>query len=106
MGESEKKRLIELNMTRDSLCMVEGKGDSTWLRPQRRHFPQSNRSSLENYREKEPEPDTGRSSWTALTPPHHKERRHFPERRFLLRCCLHLPFTKPQRLLSCMPPDC
>uniref|UniRef100_A0A8C8VL36 Uncharacterized protein n=1 Tax=Pelusios castaneus TaxID=367368 RepID=A0A8C8VL36_9SAUR len=73
-------RLIELNMTRDSLCMVEGKNDSTWLRPQRRHFPQSNRSSLENYREKEPEPDTGRSSWTALTPPHHKERRHFPER--------------------------
>uniref|UniRef100_A0A8C3FTK2 Spermatosis associated 45 n=2 Tax=Emydidae TaxID=8476 RepID=A0A8C3FTK2_CHRPI len=80
MGDAEKKRLIELNMTRESLCMVEGKGDSTWLRPQRRHFPQSNRSSLETYREKEPELDTGRSSWTALTPLHHKERRHFPER--------------------------
>uniref|UniRef100_A0A8C3T276 Uncharacterized protein n=1 Tax=Chelydra serpentina TaxID=8475 RepID=A0A8C3T276_CHESE len=77
---SKKKRLIELNMTRDSLCMVEGKGDSTWIRPQRRHFPQSNRSSLENYKEKEPELDTGRSSWTTLTPLYHKERRHFPER--------------------------
>ncbi|KAG6928817.1 spermatogenesis associated 45 [Chelydra serpentina] len=80
MGDAEKKRLIELNMTRDSLCMVEGKGDSTWIRPQRRHFPQSNRSSLENYKEKEPELDTGRSSWTTLTPLYHKERRHFPER--------------------------
>ncbi|XP_032661051.1 LOW QUALITY PROTEIN: spermatogenesis-associated protein 45 [Chelonoidis abingdonii] len=106
MGDAEKKRLIELNMTRESLCMVEGKSDSTWLRPQRRHFPQSNRSSLETYREKEPELDTGRSSWTALTPLHHKERRHFPERRFLLSHCLCLPLTKPQRLLSSMPPDC
>ncbi|XP_074844717.1 spermatogenesis-associated protein 45 [Carettochelys insculpta] len=106
MGDAEKKRLIELNLTRDSLCMVEGKTDSTWLRPQRRHFPQSNRSSLENYTEKEEEPDCGRTSWITLTPFHHKERRHFPERRFLLSFCLCLAPTKPQKLLSFMLTDC
>nr|XP_009667274.1 PREDICTED: spermatogenesis-associated protein 45 [Struthio camelus australis] len=80
MSEAAKKHLIALNMAKESRCLVEGQNDSTWLRPQRRHFPQSNRSSLENLREKEPQPDSGRSSWTEVTCLYHKERRHFPER--------------------------
>ncbi|XP_025928186.1 spermatogenesis-associated protein 45 [Apteryx rowi] len=80
MSEAAKKHLIALNMARESRCLSEGQNESAWLRPQRRHFPQSNRSSLETRREKEPKPDSGRSSWTEVTSLHHKERRHFPER--------------------------
>uniref|UniRef100_A0A7M4DVX6 Uncharacterized protein n=1 Tax=Crocodylus porosus TaxID=8502 RepID=A0A7M4DVX6_CROPO len=77
-----KKRLIELNVMRESMCMVEGKSNSAWLRPQKRHFPQSNRSSLENCRQKDSElgADSGRVSWMKVTPTNHKERRHFPQR--------------------------
>uniref|UniRef100_A0A8C4J6T8 Uncharacterized protein n=1 Tax=Dromaius novaehollandiae TaxID=8790 RepID=A0A8C4J6T8_DRONO len=64
---SLKKHLIALNMARESRCLVEGRNDSTWLRPQRRHFPQK------------PKPDSGRSSWAEVTSLHHKEKRHFAE---------------------------
>ncbi|XP_077194960.1 spermatogenesis-associated protein 45 [Paroedura picta] len=80
MAADNKKLLIEYNKLRETNCQLEGKSETSWLRPQRRHFPQSNRSSVEKVREEKPESDTGRTSWITVIPPRHRERRHFPER--------------------------
>lgn len=80
MATDEKKLLIEYNKMRESKCWLEEKSESTWLRPQRRHFLQSNRASQENYVvEKKDEHDSGRTSWIKITT-EYKERRHFPEK--------------------------
>lgn len=113
MTTEEQKALIEYNKMRESRCWLEGKTESTWLRPQRRHYPQFNRSSIDNYREEKHEIDTGRTSWVAITPPQHKERRHFPEKSKLillpvLHCKSILSYidymvfreTSPVRLIS------
>ncbi|XP_025904181.1 spermatogenesis-associated protein 45 [Nothoprocta perdicaria] len=80
MSEAAKKHVIALNTEKEPARLVKGRNDSIWLRAERRHFPQSNRGSLEISREKEPEPDSGRSSWIEVTCLYHKEKRHFPER--------------------------
>ncbi|XP_048366175.1 spermatogenesis-associated protein 45 [Sphaerodactylus townsendi] len=80
MAADNKKLLIEYNKLRDTKCLPEGKSEVSWLRPQRRHFPQSNRSSVEKVRDDEEKCETDRTSWITIAPPHHKERRHFPER--------------------------
>uniref|UniRef100_A0A8C5RZI3 Uncharacterized protein n=1 Tax=Laticauda laticaudata TaxID=8630 RepID=A0A8C5RZI3_LATLA len=74
-----KKRLLEYNKIRESRCLLEGKSEMYWLRPQKKHYPQSNRASLENYKEEKQEYDSGRTSWIKVTPPN-KEKRHFPEK--------------------------
>lgn len=80
MAADNNKLLIEYNKLRETNCLLEGKSETTWLRPQRRHFPQANRCSVEKVREKKQEPDSGRTSWVTVTPVRLKERRHFPER--------------------------
>nr|XP_056708434.1 spermatogenesis-associated protein 45 [Euleptes europaea] len=80
MAADDKKLLIEYNKLRETKCLLEGKSEMYWMRPQRRHFPQSNRSSLEKVREEKEESESERNSWITITPLHHKERRHFPER--------------------------
>ncbi|XP_025020811.1 spermatogenesis-associated protein 45 [Python bivittatus] len=80
MAEDEKKHLLEFNNMRESRCLLEGKSEISWLRPQRRHYPQSNRASVENYKEEKHEYDSGRTAWLKITPPHYKEKRHFPEK--------------------------
>ncbi|XP_054859983.1 spermatogenesis-associated protein 45 [Eublepharis macularius] len=80
MTAEDKKLLLEYNKLRETKCLLEGKSETSWLRPQRRHFPQSNRSSIEKVREEKQEFNSGRTSWITINPPHHKERRHFPER--------------------------
>ncbi|XP_034283683.1 spermatogenesis-associated protein 45 [Pantherophis guttatus] len=79
MAESVKKRLLEYNKMRESKCLLEGRSEISWLRPQKKHFPQSNRASVENYKEEKQEVDSGRTSWIKITPPP-KEKRHFPEK--------------------------
>uniref|UniRef100_A0A8C6X3F2 Uncharacterized protein n=1 Tax=Naja naja TaxID=35670 RepID=A0A8C6X3F2_NAJNA len=79
MAEDVKKRLLEYNKMRESRCLLEGKSEMYWLRPQKKHYPQSNRASLENYKEEKQEYDSGRTSWIKITPPN-KEKRHFPEK--------------------------
>uniref|UniRef100_A0A8D0E008 Uncharacterized protein n=1 Tax=Salvator merianae TaxID=96440 RepID=A0A8D0E008_SALMN len=87
---NEKKLLIEYNKMRESGCLLEGKSESTWLRPQRRHYPQSNRPSPENYVEEKREDkyDAGRNSWITIIPTYHREKKHFPEKN-------HAIFGKP-----------
>ncbi|XP_061482430.1 spermatogenesis-associated protein 45 [Rhineura floridana] len=80
MAADEKKLLIEYNKMRESGCLLEGKSETAWLRPQRRHYPQSNRTSVENYGEEKHEYVSGRTSWITIFPPEHKEKRHFPEK--------------------------
>ncbi|XP_042303991.1 spermatogenesis-associated protein 45 [Sceloporus undulatus] len=80
MAEDEKKRVLAYNKMRESYCWLEGKNESTWLRPERRHYPQSNRTSLEKFIEEKHEYDSGRTTWIKITPPDHKEKRHFPEK--------------------------
>nr|XP_016849486.1 PREDICTED: spermatogenesis-associated protein 45 [Anolis carolinensis] len=80
MSAEEQKRLIAYNRMRESNCWLETKLESTWLRPQRRHFPQSNRSSMENYIVDKHEYISGRTSWIRITPPQNREKRHFPEK--------------------------
>ncbi|XP_044277495.1 spermatogenesis-associated protein 45 [Varanus komodoensis] len=80
MAADEKRRLIEYNKMRETMCLLEGKSESTWLRPQRRHYPQSNRTSIENYQEQKHDSDSGRTSWVTILPTHHREKRHFPEK--------------------------
>lgn len=80
MAEDEKRQLLEYNQMRESRCLLEGRSETCWLRPQKKHFPQSNRASAENYKEEKQECDSGRTSWIKTTPPHHKEKRHFPEK--------------------------
>lgn len=80
MAEDEKKLLIEYNKLRETKCLLEGKSETSWLRPQRRHFPQTNRCSVEKVKEEKQEFKTGRTSWVTIGPPYHKERKHFPER--------------------------
>ncbi|XP_015671440.1 spermatogenesis-associated protein 45 [Protobothrops mucrosquamatus] len=80
MAEDEKRQLLEYNQMRESRCLLEGKSETSWLRPQKKHFPQSNQASAENYKEEKKEDDSGRTSWIKITPSDHKEKRHFPEK--------------------------
>ncbi|XP_032071328.1 spermatogenesis-associated protein 45 [Thamnophis elegans] len=79
MAKDAKKRLLEYNKLRESRCLIEGNNETCWLRPQKKHYPQSNRASVENYKEEKKEYDSGRTSWIKITPLN-KEKRHFPEK--------------------------
>ncbi|XP_072846270.1 spermatogenesis-associated protein 45 [Pogona vitticeps] len=79
MAADEKKLLVEYNKLRESNCWLEEKSESTWLRPQRRHYPHWNQASQEKYIEKKKEYNSGRTSWIKITP-EYKEKRHFPEK--------------------------
>ncbi|XP_070590543.1 spermatogenesis-associated protein 45 [Erythrolamprus reginae] len=80
MAKEMKKRLVEYNKMRESRCLLEGKSETAWLRPQRKHYPQTNRASVEEFKEEKKEYDSGRTSWIKITPPEHREKRHFPEK--------------------------
>ncbi|XP_027726483.1 spermatogenesis-associated protein 45 [Vombatus ursinus] len=73
------KRVLEMNEKRNTWCMVEGRNDVTWLRPQKRHFLQTLHMATEEIRQTA-NSDTGRSSWADLSQPVHVQKRHFPPR--------------------------
>ncbi|XP_053239190.1 spermatogenesis-associated protein 45 isoform X1 [Podarcis raffonei] len=80
MAKDEKKLLIEYNKMRDPGCWLEGKSETAWLRPQRRHYPFSNRNSAEIFKIVKHEYISDRASWITIGPPENKEKRHFPEK--------------------------
>uniref|UniRef100_A0A670I4W3 Uncharacterized protein n=1 Tax=Podarcis muralis TaxID=64176 RepID=A0A670I4W3_PODMU len=71
----EKKLLIEYNKLRDPGCWLEGKSETAWLRPQRRHYPFSNRNSAEIFKIVKHEYISDRASWITIAPPENKEKR-------------------------------
>ncbi|XP_053165875.1 spermatogenesis-associated protein 45 [Hemicordylus capensis] len=77
---NDRQLLLDYNKMRETNCLIEGTNESTWLRPQRRHYPQSNCSSEENYRKEKHKYVSDRTSWIKITPPKNREKRHFPEK--------------------------
>ncbi|XP_056671878.1 spermatogenesis-associated protein 45 isoform X2 [Monodelphis domestica] len=71
------QQLLDINEQRNSWCIVESLNNVTWLRPQKRHYLQTQHMGTTEIEQNITE--TGRSSW-AETHPVHRERRHFPER--------------------------
>ncbi|XP_044529835.1 spermatogenesis-associated protein 45 [Gracilinanus agilis] len=83
------QQLMDINEQRNSWCIVESLNNVTWLRPQKRHYLQTQHMCTTEIQEKIT--DTGRSSWADLTHPAHREKRHFPERNLTGLSKLRIP---------------
>ncbi|XP_003474218.1 spermatogenesis-associated protein 45 [Cavia porcellus] len=68
--------LKEINEKRESNCLVERSNQVSLLRAQKRHFINAYQP-LASIQDKEPVPDSGRSSWVQMSHIVHKERKHF-----------------------------
>ncbi|KAG2467214.1 SPT45 protein, partial [Polypterus senegalus] len=75
MSESKEPAIQQLNMQRESWCMVEASSRQSWERTQRKHFKQHLRSSF-TFGDQCAATEYNRATW-ATAELEHREKRHF-----------------------------
>ncbi|KAK1171439.1 spermatogenesis-associated protein 45-like [Huso huso] len=73
MSSREETALYNLNMQRETWCMVEANSKQSWQRAQRKHYSHHLQTT---FNPQHSLPTECRSSWSEIVPPH-RERRHF-----------------------------